>query len=57
MTPCASRLIHGGVTVLWLLLFARAFFLHGVVAWSRGIIYVVYDTLLLFFVTVANKGR
>lgn len=47
----ASRLIHGGITVLWLLLFARAFFLHGVVAWSSGIIYVVYDTLLLFFVT------
>ena len=29
----ASVLIHGGVVLLWLVLFARAFFLHGVVAW------------------------
>ncbi|MFC0399927.1 glycosyltransferase family 2 protein [Paraburkholderia rhizosphaerae] len=48
----AGRLIHGGVTALWLLLFARAFFLHGVVAWATGLAYVLYDTLLLFFVTV-----
>jgi cellulose synthase/poly-beta-1,6-N-acetylglucosamine synthase-like glycosyltransferase len=49
-TPLISMLIHGGVMVLWLVLFARAFFLHGVVAWSTGIAYVVYDTLLLVFV-------
>ena len=49
-TPLISVLIHGGVMVLWLVLFARAFFLHGVVAWSTGIAYVVYDTLLLVFV-------
>ncbi|MEM5384485.1 glycosyltransferase [Paraburkholderia phymatum] len=47
-----SVVIHGSVTVLWLLLFARAFFLHGALAWSTGIAYVVYDTLLLAFVTV-----
>ena len=41
-----SVLIHGGVLLLWLVLFARAFFLHGVVAWSTGIAYVVYDTLV-----------
>ena len=46
----ASVLIHGSVVVLWMVLFARAFFLHGVVAWSTGIAYVVYDTLLLMFV-------
>jgi cellulose synthase/poly-beta-1,6-N-acetylglucosamine synthase-like glycosyltransferase len=46
----ASVLIHGSVVALWLVLFARAFFLHGVVAWSTGIAYVVYDTLLLAFV-------
>jgi cellulose synthase/poly-beta-1,6-N-acetylglucosamine synthase-like glycosyltransferase len=46
----ASVLIHGSVVVLWLVLFARAFFLQGVVAWSTGIAYVVYDTLLLAFV-------
>ena len=49
-TPAISVLIHGGVMVLWLVLFARAFFLHGVGAWSTGIAYVIYDTLLLLFV-------
>src|ERR1700754_1103709 len=49
-TPAISFLIHGGVMALWLVLFARAFFLHGVVAWSTGIAYVIYDTLLLLFV-------
>ncbi|SKC85777.1 Glycosyltransferase, catalytic subunit of cellulose synthase and poly-beta-1,6-N-acetylglucosamine synthase [Burkholderia sp. CF099] len=47
-----SAVIHGSVTALWLLLFARAFFLHGALAWSTGIAYVLYDTLLLAFVTV-----
>jgi cellulose synthase/poly-beta-1,6-N-acetylglucosamine synthase-like glycosyltransferase len=47
-----SGVIHGSVTALWLLLFARAFFLHGALAWSTGIAYVLYDTLLLAFVTV-----
>ncbi|MBN3766256.1 glycosyltransferase [Burkholderia sp. Ac-20365] len=47
-----SAVIHGSVTALWLLLFARAFFLHGAFAWSTGIAYVLYDTLLLAFVTV-----
>lgn len=36
--------------VLWFVLFARAFFLQGVVAWSTGIAYVIYDTVLLLFV-------
>jgi cellulose synthase/poly-beta-1,6-N-acetylglucosamine synthase-like glycosyltransferase len=49
--PPASMLIHGGVLVLWAVLFARAFSLQGVAAWSVGIAYVVYDTLLLAFVT------
>ena len=49
-TPVVSVLIHAGVMVLWVVLFARAFFLHGVVAWSTGIAYVIYDTLLLVFV-------
>ncbi|MDE1180210.1 glycosyltransferase [Paraburkholderia sp.] len=47
----ASAIIHLSVVVLWLLLFARAFFLQGVVAWSTGLAYVIYDTLLLAFVT------
>jgi cellulose synthase/poly-beta-1,6-N-acetylglucosamine synthase-like glycosyltransferase len=50
-TPLVSVLIHGGVLALWVVLFARAFVLHGVVAWSVGIAYVIYDTLLLAFVT------
>jgi cellulose synthase/poly-beta-1,6-N-acetylglucosamine synthase-like glycosyltransferase len=49
-TPLASVLIHGGVMALWIVLFARAFFLHGVIAWSTGIAYIIYDTLLLIFV-------
>jgi len=49
-TPLASIVIHLGVMALWFVLFARAFFLQGVVAWSTGIAYVVYDTLLLVFV-------
>lgn len=36
-TPLISMLIHGGVMALWLVLFARAFFLHGLAAWSTGI--------------------
>jgi len=50
-TTWLSTLIHTAVVAAWLLLFARAFFLHGVVAWSTGIAYVIYDTLLLAFVT------
>ena len=50
-TPVSAMLIHGGVFALWFVLFARAFSLHGLVAWSVGVAYVVYDTLLLAFVT------
>jgi cellulose synthase/poly-beta-1,6-N-acetylglucosamine synthase-like glycosyltransferase len=50
-TPLVSLLIHGGVLALWFALFARALFFHGVLAWSVGIAYVSYDTLLLIFVT------
>ncbi len=49
-TPFISVAIHLGVMVLWCVLFARAFFLQGVVAWSTGIAYVIYDTVLLVFV-------
>ena len=47
----SSTLIHFSVVIVWVLLFARAFFLQGALAWSTGIAYVVYDTLLLAFVT------
>jgi cellulose synthase/poly-beta-1,6-N-acetylglucosamine synthase-like glycosyltransferase len=46
-TPLASRMIHAGVLVLWVLLLAAPFGLHGVFVWSAGLLYVAYDTLLL----------
>ncbi len=49
-TPWISVAIHTGVLALWVLLFARAFAGGGVFAWSTGIVYVGYDTLLLAFV-------
>jgi cellulose synthase/poly-beta-1,6-N-acetylglucosamine synthase-like glycosyltransferase len=49
-TPLRSRLIHCGVFALWLLLFARAFGGGGLFAWSAGLVYILYDTVLLAFV-------
>jgi cellulose synthase/poly-beta-1,6-N-acetylglucosamine synthase-like glycosyltransferase len=48
-TPLRSVAIHGGVFALWLVLFVRAFWGGGLLAWSVGIIYITYDTLLLGF--------
>jgi cellulose synthase/poly-beta-1,6-N-acetylglucosamine synthase-like glycosyltransferase len=48
-TPFASTAVHLVVLAAWIMLFASAFFLHGLLAWSTGIAYVVYDTLLLLF--------
>ncbi|NGY03862.1 glycosyltransferase family 2 protein [Solimonas terrae] len=50
-TPLRSLLIHGCVLMLWLLLILAAFRLGGVFAWSVGIAYIVYDTVLLMFVS------
>ncbi|HEY0254588.1 MAG TPA: glycosyltransferase family 2 protein, partial [Kofleriaceae bacterium] len=49
-TPAASLFVHGAVGVVWLLLFASAFAAGGIYAWSTGIAYIVYDTVLLAFV-------
>ncbi len=49
-TPLASRLVHGGLAGLWLLLLGRAFVFHGLFAWAIGMVYVGYDTALLIFV-------
>ena len=49
-TPLRSRLIHGGAFALWVLLFARAFGGGGLFAWSAGLAYIGYDTVLLAFV-------
>ncbi len=51
-TPLASVLIHGGVAVAWVVLFAGAFVLSGVFAWGVGLVYVAYDTVLLIFTFV-----
>ncbi len=49
-TPIASVAIHGAVAVAWVALFAFAFGHRGLAAWSVGLAYVVYDTLLQGFV-------
>lgn len=49
-TPLTAILIHGGVMLLWVLLFLRAFGAGGVFAWSVGLAYIGYDTALLLFV-------
>ncbi len=48
-TPLPSLFIHGGVALLWVLLFIHAFHGRGISAWSVGIIYIAYDTALLPF--------
>jgi cellulose synthase/poly-beta-1,6-N-acetylglucosamine synthase-like glycosyltransferase len=55
-TPLRSKLIYGSVLALWVVLFARSFFLDGVFAWSTGIVYVSYDTVLLLFVFWQTLG-
>jgi cellulose synthase/poly-beta-1,6-N-acetylglucosamine synthase-like glycosyltransferase len=49
-TPPPAVLIHGGITLLWVVLFLRAFGAGGTFAWSIGLAYVSYDTALLLFV-------
>jgi cellulose synthase/poly-beta-1,6-N-acetylglucosamine synthase-like glycosyltransferase len=51
-TPVRAALIHGGVSLLWVILFARAFGADSLFAWSVGLAYVGYDTVLLLFVFV-----
>jgi len=48
-TPWRSIVIHGGVGLLWLMLFFPALWATGVWAWATGIVYVSYDTALLAF--------
>ena len=55
-TPLRSYLIHGGVLLLWLGLFVMAFRFTGVLAWSTGLAYVSYDTVLLVFVFWQTLG-
>ena len=48
-TPLRSSLIHGAALLLWVLLIARARG-GGLFAWSAGLAYILYDTVLLAFV-------
>ena len=45
----ASRAIHLTVLALWIALFAAPFVLNGVWSWTAGLVYIVYDTVLLGF--------
>ena len=49
-TPVPSLLIHGAVLLLWLVLMSRAFVESNLFAWSAGLVYVAYDTLLIAIV-------
>ena len=49
-TGLASLLIHGAVALAWVVLFSRAFVADNLLAWSAGLAYVSYDTLLIAIV-------
>jgi cellulose synthase/poly-beta-1,6-N-acetylglucosamine synthase-like glycosyltransferase len=49
-----SYLITAGVTLLWLGLLSRAFAEGSLLAWSAGIVYVTYDTLLIIYITLTS---
>ena len=49
-TPAVSVVIHAAVLAAWIALFVLAFVQGGVLAWSVGIAYIAYDTLLQCFV-------
>ena len=56
-TPIASWLIHACVLTFWVLLLMRALEGGGgVFAWSAGIAYILYDTVLLLFVFWQTLG-
>jgi hypothetical protein len=48
--PTPSLLIYLAVLALWATLFARSFWLNDVWAWSAGIVYILYDSVLMLFV-------
>lgn len=48
--PWRALAIHGGLTLLWLALLARALLPDGLWSWAAGLLYIAYDTALLLFV-------
>ncbi|MEJ0095757.1 MAG: glycosyltransferase [Methylocella sp.] len=51
-TPWPSLLIHGAVIAIWFVLLERAFAPDNLFAWSAGLLYIAYDTVLIGFVFV-----
>lgn len=49
-TPVISLLIYLAVLAAWALLFGRALWLDNIWAWSAGIVYILYDTVLMALV-------
>ena len=47
--PFASRAIGLLAPIVFIVLTAQAFFRQGLVVWSIGIAYILYDTVLLAF--------
>jgi cellulose synthase/poly-beta-1,6-N-acetylglucosamine synthase-like glycosyltransferase len=45
-----SLAIYGSIGLLWIGVLLGAWAFTGVLAWSAGIVYVIYDTSLLFYV-------
>ena len=45
--PLASRVIGGGVVLLFVALLAQVFYRDGLGAWAVGLVYIAYDTALL----------
>ena len=48
--PWRAYAIHGGLTLLWLVLVGRAVLPDGLWSWAAGLLYIAYDTALLLFV-------
>jgi cellulose synthase/poly-beta-1,6-N-acetylglucosamine synthase-like glycosyltransferase len=48
--PFISLMIYVAVLALWALLFGRSLFLNSIWAWSAGMVYIAYDTVLMLYV-------
>jgi cellulose synthase/poly-beta-1,6-N-acetylglucosamine synthase-like glycosyltransferase len=57
--PLASRLISVAAPMVFVILTAQALYRQGLAVWSVGIVYIIYDTALLFFTAwqIRHLGR
>lgn len=53
--PAAGVLIHLAVLGAWIVVLYAAFRFSGLAAWSVGLLYVTYDTLLLVYVFLRSR--